>query len=122
MSSNLREVLEEVYYKNKNLLKFEQTLIGRKLKTKDAQHFALALTYAGDIERIIENALSEKYEAEWKLGGEYEFAYCSHCGHPQWAGWDSHQDAEENIGEFHKEFRFCPNCGFEMKGETNEQK
>lgn len=59
MSSKLREVLKEVYYKNKNVLKFEHTLIGRQLKTKDAQRFAMALTYAGDIERIIEAALAK---------------------------------------------------------------
>lgn len=62
-----------------------------------------------------------KYEAKWELGAEYECAYCSHCGHQQWASWDSYREAVENIGEFHKEYKFCPNCGFEMKGVENEQ-
>lgn len=122
MSRKLREALERVYYKNKNVLKFEQTLIGRRLETEDARHLAMALTYAGDIEIIIEAALAEKkYEAKWELGAEHECAYCSHCGHQQWASWDSYREAVENIGEFHKEYKFCPNCGFEMKGATNEQ-
>ena len=73
-------------------------------------------------ESYIEPALAEqKCEAEWKLGAEYEYAYCSHCGHQQWADWDSRREASENIGEFHKKYKFCPNCGFEMKGENNEQ-
>jgi hypothetical protein len=58
-----------------------------------------------------------KGEAKWKLGAEYEYAYCSHCGRQQWASWDSYREAIENIGEFHKEYKFCPNCGFEMKGD-----
>jgi NADH pyrophosphatase NudC (nudix superfamily) len=124
MTRKIREVLTKIYYKNKNVLKFEDTLIGRRLETKDAQRFAMALTYAGDIERIIEAALADpvqKYEAKWELGAEYEYAYCSHCGHQQWANWDSSHEAEESIGEFHKEYKFCPNCGFEMKGATDEQ-
>lgn len=64
---------------------------------------------------------AQKYEAKWDLGAEYEFAYCSHCGHQQWASWDSWREAVENIGEFCKEYKFCPNCGFEMKGTNNEQ-
>ncbi len=69
-----------------------------------------------------ETALTEqKYEAEWKLGAEYEYAYCSHCGHQQWASWDSYREAYENIGEFHKEYKFCPNCGFEMKESANDE-
>ena len=60
----------------------------------------------------IEPALAEqKCEAEWELGAEYEYAYCSHCGHQQWADWDSRHEASENIGEFHKKYKFCPNCG-----------
>ena len=66
-------------------------------------------------------ATERKYEAKWELGAEHEYAYCSHCGHQQWASWDSYREAYENIGEFHKEYKFCPNCGFEMKGATNEQ-
>lgn len=59
---------------------------------------------------------SKVREALWKLGAEYEYAYCSHCGHQQWANWDSSQEATENISEFHKEYKYCPNCGFKMKG------
>lgn len=70
----------------------------------------------------IKAALAEqKYEAKWELGAEHEFAYCSHCGHQQWANWDTYREASENIVEFHKEYKFCPNCGFEMKGANNEQ-
>lgn len=66
---------------------------------------------------IIDFALAEhKCEAKWILGAEYECAYCSHCGHQQWASWDSWREAVENIGAFHGEYKFCPNCGFEMKG------
>ena len=73
-------------------------------------------------ESYIETALAEqKCEAEWELGAEYEYAYCSHCGHQQWADWDSRHEASENIGEFHKKYKFCPNCGFEMKLENDEQ-
>jgi hypothetical protein len=67
-------------------------------------------------------ALAEqRCKAKWKLGAEYEFAYCSHCGHQQWASWDSWREAVENIGEFCKEYKFCPNCGFKMKGAIDEQ-
>ena len=47
---------------------------------------------------------------------EYEFAYCSECDHMQWAGWDSHAEAKEKIGDFYKEYRYCPHCGAKMKG------
>ena len=74
------------------------------------------------LESYIEPALAEqKCEAEWELGAEYEYAYCSHCGHQQLADWDSRREASENIREFHKKYKFCLNCGFEMKGENNEQ-
>lgn len=67
---------------------------------------------------IAKTALAEqKCEAKWRLGAEYEYAYCSHCGHQQWASWESYREAVYNIEEFHKEYKFCPNCGFEMKGE-----
>lgn len=45
---------------------------------------------------------------------EYEFACCSECGHMQWAGWDSHSHACEEISDFHKKYKFCPNCGASM--------
>lgn len=69
-----------------------------------------------ELRRKVDAALAgQKYEAKWGLGAESEYAYCSHCGHQQWASWDSYREAIENIGEFHKEYKFCPNCGFEMK-------
>ena len=53
---------------------------------------------------------------KWMNGREYEYeyAYCSECGHMQWAGWDTHKQAEEKVGDFFKEYKFCPNCGSEM--------
>lgn len=98
MSSKLREALE-----NSNGLLEELTLFGEQFESAR--------------EQIKENkaALAEqKCEAKWKLGAEYEYAYCSHCGHQQWASWNSSREAMENIGEFHKTYKFCPNCGFEM--------
>ena len=47
---------------------------------------------------------------------EYEFAECSNCGRPQYAGWNSHAEAETMIGSFHANYRFCPGCGAEMTG------
>lgn len=47
---------------------------------------------------------------------EYEFAYCSACGRMQWAGWSSHRDAEEKIGVFVENYRYCPGCGAKMEG------
>lgn len=67
------------------------------------------------IDKADEALSDQKYEAKWKLGAEYEYAYCSHCGHMQWASWESFREAVENIEEFHKEYKFCPNCGFKMK-------
>lgn len=85
----------------------------KKYLAKEINDISLCLR----IKNIVNEALAEqKYEAKWKLGGEYEYAYCSHCGHQQWASWNSYREARENIGEFHKQYKFCPNCGFEMKG------
>lgn len=69
------------------------------------------------LSNIVSDALSES-KGRWLNGKdyEYEFAYCSKCGRMQWAGWDTHQQAKEKIGEFYKEFKFCPNCGSEMEG------
>lgn len=47
---------------------------------------------------------------------EYEFAYCSKCGLPQWADWSSHREAKENIGNFAEKYRYCPKCGAKMEG------
>lgn len=47
---------------------------------------------------------------------EYEFAYCSECGRTQWADWDSHKQAEESIGSFADDYRYCPGCGAKMEG------
>ena len=69
------------------------------------------------LSNIVSDALSES-KGRWLNGKDYEyaFAYCSKCGHMQWAGWDTHQQAKEKIGEFYKEFKFCPECGSEMEG------
>lgn len=47
---------------------------------------------------------------------EYEYAYCSECGRLQWAGWDSHKQAKENIETFACDYKYCPGCGVEMDG------
>jgi NADH pyrophosphatase NudC (nudix superfamily) len=58
--------------------------------------------------------------AMWKNGTdyEYEFAYCSACGHMQFADWNTHCEAREKIGHFHEQYHYCPACGAEMKGGT----
>ena len=64
-------------------------------------------------------ALSEPPRTgKWKNGKkyEYEYAYCSACGHMQWAGWDTHKQAEEDIENFAEVYKFCPNCGAKMEG------
>lgn len=60
----------------------------------------------------------EQREGEWLNGddNEYEFAYCSVCGRMQYADWNSHAEAKEKIGEFHKDYQFCPGCGAKMVG------
>lgn len=57
-------------------------------------------------------------DGEWLNGKnyEYEFAYCSRCGHMEHAGWDSHKEAKENVEEFYKEYQYCPKCGAKMEG------
>lgn len=57
--------------------------------------------------------------AEWKLGPEYEFAYCSNCGHAEWADWDSTEEAKDGVTDFCNEVKFCPNCGAKMEGKDN---
>ena len=58
------------------------------------------------------------HKGKWENGTmfEYEYAYCSECGRMQWAGWDSHKQAEENIESFANNYKFCPGCGAEMEG------
>ncbi len=58
------------------------------------------------------------HKGKWKNGTlyEYEYAYCSECGRAQWAGWDTHKQAEEEIESFADNYRFCPGCGTEMEG------
>jgi rRNA maturation endonuclease Nob1 len=106
MSSKLREALSDACYAMFNFLKTQNGGYEEMAKALDKAKAALA---------------EQRCKAKWKLGAEYEFAYCSHCGHQQWASWDSWREAVENIEEFCKEYKFCPNCGFKMKGATNEQ-
>lgn len=58
------------------------------------------------------------HKGKWKNGTayEYEYAYCSECGRMQWASWDTHKQARENIESFADEYRYCPGCGAEMEG------
>ena len=62
------------------------------------------------------NAAASK--GKWKNGTmyEYEYAYCSECGRMEWAGWDTHEQAKENIESFANDYKFCPGCGAEMEG------
>lgn len=57
-------------------------------------------------------------EGVWENGKgyEYAFAYCSVCGRMQYAGFDSHADAKENIERFHDKYKSCPGCGAKMEG------
>lgn len=85
----------------------ESAIVDGKITAKSIAHLS----------NIVSDALSES-KGRWLNGKdyEYEFAYCSKCGRMQWAGWDTHQQAKEKIGEFYKEFKFCPSCGNEMEG------
>ena len=58
------------------------------------------------------------HKGKWENGTmyEYEYAYCSECGRMQWAGWDSHKQADEEIESFARDYKFCPGCGAEMEG------
>lgn len=60
----------------------------------------------------------ERTKGKWLNGRhyEYEYAYCSKCGHMEYAGWNSHAEAREAIVYFHKHYRFCPWCGTKMEG------
>ena len=69
------------------------------------------------LSNIVSDALSES-KGRWLNGKDYEyaFAYCSKCGRMQWAGWDTHKQAEKNIESFAHYYKFCPSCGAEMEG------
>lgn len=70
------------------------------------------------IDKIDAALAAAPHTGKWKNGRkyEYEYAYCSACGRMQWAGWDSHNQAEENIEDFANDYRFCPGCGAKMEG------
>jgi len=49
------EMVNDIWWKNKNVLKFWKTLKGRDLRyNDDAANFAMALTYSADIEHLIQ--------------------------------------------------------------------
>lgn len=58
------------------------------------------------------------HTGKWVNGSEYEYeyAYCSVCGHMQFADWDSHRQAEEGVISFADNYKFCPSCGAKMEG------
>jgi NADH pyrophosphatase NudC (nudix superfamily) len=124
MSSKLREVLEKFSEIDLSGLKFPLDGDSSTIYNSDKKEITIPYWRGAELlnevkaaQDMAKSALTEqKHEAKWELGAEYEYAYCSHCRHQQWASWDSHREAVENIGEFHKEYKFCPNCGFEMKG------
>ena len=70
-------------------------------------------TYAAKVEKALEDE-----DGVWQNGYdyEYEFAYCSKCGHMQYMGWESHDKARELVPTAHEEYRFCPHCGTRMTG------
>jgi hypothetical protein len=107
MNNKLREALNQLL----GLIDNEILVFSNELDPSEVSNAQYQIDKANEV------LTEQKYEAKWKLGAEYECAYCSHCGHQQWASWDSSREAVENIGEFHKEYKFCPNCGFEMKGD-----
>ena len=109
----MREVLEYV-------LQFDATdKAAEEDGLTDAERIA---EYADHIEECQKKAraalAAPPHKGRWKNGKnyEYEYAYCSECGRMQWAGWDSHRQAEDNIKSFADDYRFCPGCGTEMKG------
>ena len=55
---------------------------------------------------------------KWLNGNDYEYEYacCSACGRMQWADWDSHREAEEKVGTFAENYKYCPGCGAKMEG------
>lgn len=71
------------------------------------------------IHKILRTALAGRtLTGKWLNGHdyEYEFAYCSECGHMQYAGWETHGQAKEEIGKFYESYRYCPGCGAKMTG------
>lgn len=53
-------------------------------------------------------------QAKWRLGCEYEFAYCSNCGRQEYAGWNSTAESIDKISKFNESYRYCPWCGAKM--------
>lgn len=69
-------------------------------------------------EAIARGVAALPHRGKWKSGRgyEYEYAYCSACGRMQWADWNSHKEAEDNIEAFADNYKFCPGCGAKMEG------
>lgn len=70
------------------------------------------------ITKCLEALAAPPHTGKWMNGRkyEYEYAYCSACGRMQWADWNSHREAEDNIEDFADNYKFCPGCGAKMEG------
>ncbi len=93
--------------------------IGRDFQKQDTwrgAHHDTAKLLCDTIEYLRD--LQPRRNGKWENGTEYEYeyAYCSECGRMQWAGWDTHKQARENIESFADKYRYCPGCGAEMEG------
>ena len=92
------------------------------LDPKDRSYYAAVSAQYLSLANKLRKAIAEERKsrpnlvAEWKLGPEYEFAYCSNCGHAEWADWDSTEEAKDGVTDFCNEVKFCPNCGAKMEG------
>lgn len=89
--------------------------IDRFAAKQQAFHILGRMVPYGEIDKQ-PSASTPPRKGKWKNGREYEYAYCSECGRMQWAGWDTHKQAEENIKSFACDYKYCPGCGAEMDG------
>ena len=122
MRNALDDIVSDVEYLVSEMVK--NVPLDPKYRSWYAAVSAQYLSLANKLRKAIaeERKSRPNLVAEWKLGPEYESAYCSHCGHMQYADWDAYIEAAEKIGTFHEEYKFCPNCGAQMKGGTDGSK